>query len=412
MLITIFRRCLNWIGASIPTLCLAMDPTCTPAKRGRPLSPLRCGARPHFIARQAVRRSVQCTPPPPSRGAKNDTPLRPLFVPAASLLLLAVVSPAVAQTDYDTDNNGLIEISTLAQLHAMRWDLNGDGALDASADTMAYRDAFSTPMSAMGCPATGCTGYELMADLTFNASDTSSYTPWTPIGTGNAPFNTTFDGLGNTLTDMSTNDSSDRTGLFGVVGSSGIIRNLGMITASIRLAGGVILTGRSIGILAGENRGTISACYAQGGTVDISVGTSWGGGLIGFNAGGTIRASYSTATVNLLDQVSSNVGGLVALLSGGEIIASYAAGPVTQVGVKHPDASERFGFVATVWNAASRIRHSYCDTVATGQSWPRRDLSRRRLGQCVGSRQNPRRVAIPWRLHRHLRQLEHRPWMA
>ena len=292
-------------------------------------------------------------------------------------VLLAVVSPAVAQTDYDTDNNGLIEISSLAQLDAMRWDLNGDGALDASADTMAYRDAFSTPMSGMGCPNTGCTGYELMADLTFDASDTNPYTPWTPIGTAansslgiiDAPFNTTFDGRGNTLTGMSTKDDpSNRAGLFGAVGSSGIIRNLGMINASVSTDLTIISQGRSIGILAGENRGTISACYAQGGTVDVRVRAMWGGGLIGFNNGGTIRASYSTATVNLLHRVQSNVGGLVALLNGGEIITSYAAGPVVQVGTANTESSGRFGFVSTVWKDASRIRHSYCDTVATGQS--------------------------------------------
>ena len=29
--------------------------------------------------------------------------------------------------DYDADNDGLIEISNLAQLNAVRWDLDGDG---------------------------------------------------------------------------------------------------------------------------------------------------------------------------------------------------------------------------------------------------------------------------------------------
>ena len=296
------------------------------------------------------------------------------------LLLLAVVSPAVAQTDYDTDNNGLIEISSLAQLHAMRWDLNGDGALDTSADTTAYREAFSTPMSGMGCPNTGCTGYELMADLTFDVSDTS-HTPWKPIGTGSAPFNTTFDGLGNTLTGMSTNDPSDRTGLFGVVDRSGIIRNLGVINASIRLDGDVIATGRSIGILAGENRGTISACYAQGGTIYVSLNTGVNaGGLIGFNPGGTIRASYSTAAVAITAenrvQTTVNVAGLVAYLWRGEIIASYAAGSIS--GAPAATRSTRGGFVGSVWFRESRIRHSYCDTTAVV------DLAPDQRRACIG----------------------------
>ena len=30
--------------------------------------------------------------------------------------------------DRDTDDDGLIEISNLGQLHAMRWDADGDGS--------------------------------------------------------------------------------------------------------------------------------------------------------------------------------------------------------------------------------------------------------------------------------------------
>ena len=36
-------------------------------------------------------------------------------------------------TDYDKDDDGLIEIETLAQLNAVRWDMNGDGMVGGRA---------------------------------------------------------------------------------------------------------------------------------------------------------------------------------------------------------------------------------------------------------------------------------------
>ena len=55
MLTAIFRRCLNLMGAYIPTLRLAMDTACPPAKKGRPVFPARCDEASYFIAKQAVR---------------------------------------------------------------------------------------------------------------------------------------------------------------------------------------------------------------------------------------------------------------------------------------------------------------------------------------------------------------------
>ena len=36
--------------------------------------------------------------------------------------------------DYDVDDDGLIEVATLAQLAGRRYDLNGNGAVDVAAD--------------------------------------------------------------------------------------------------------------------------------------------------------------------------------------------------------------------------------------------------------------------------------------
>ena len=64
--------------------------------------------------------------------------------------------------DVDKDNDGLIEIHTLAQFHALRTDLDGDGLFDEGAI------ADNNLRGAVGCPDGGCQGYELAGDLNFD----------------------------------------------------------------------------------------------------------------------------------------------------------------------------------------------------------------------------------------------------
>ena len=151
--------------------------------------------------------------------------------------------------DYDTDDDGLIEVSNLAQLNAMRWDLDGNGTA-SSGNTTSYAAAFPDASSNMGCneddasPA-DCSGYELVADLDFdtngngNADSGDTYwnsgAGWTPIGTWSNHFTATFDGGGYKLSNLHVNASTtaddsntDLGGLFGAIGKDGVVRNLGL----------------------------------------------------------------------------------------------------------------------------------------------------------------------------------------
>ena len=100
-------------------------------------------------------------------------------------------------------------MSNLAQLAAIRTDLNGDGVSPAPA----YAAAFPDAMAGMGCPEAGCNGYELVADLDFdtngngeaNAGDAywNDGAGWQPIGGDHLnTFNTTFDGNGYTIANI------------------------------------------------------------------------------------------------------------------------------------------------------------------------------------------------------------------
>ena len=71
----------------------------------------------------------------------------------AAVLLLSAPRPAAAQTDYDRNNNGLIEIHNLAQLNAVRHDLDGNG--DPASSTpydAAFPNRDTDPDTRMGCP--------------------------------------------------------------------------------------------------------------------------------------------------------------------------------------------------------------------------------------------------------------------
>ena len=93
---------------------------------------------------------------------------------------------------YDSDSDGLIEISNLAQLNAIRWDQDGDGAVDNIANASAYSAAFPFSAAGMGC-ASSCIGYELAASLSFDENGDGRITAadgvywnggagWAPIG--------------------------------------------------------------------------------------------------------------------------------------------------------------------------------------------------------------------------------------
>ena len=140
-------------------------------------------------------------------------------------------------TDYDVDNDHLIEIDSLAKLNAVRWDLNGDGVPVLSATT-SYAAVFPGAVAAehMGCPdgpdanqTPECRGYELTADLDFdtngdgtvNAGD--AYPNWAPIG---GEYTATFHGNNRAISNMTMTGGGER-GLFYGLGGSSRVSNLG-----------------------------------------------------------------------------------------------------------------------------------------------------------------------------------------
>ena len=281
----------------------------------------------------------------------------------SSVSLPSVTVTILGTPDYDTNNNGLIEIRTLAQLNAIRWDVNGDGDV-SSGNAANYLRAFprrdTNAATRMGCPSGTCTGYELMNDLDFdengNGSRDDTYNTgagWNPIGTTTSFFTATFNGNGYTIANLFINRPENNIGLFGI-SSTAVIENLGLVNVNVT---GVVNVGSLVGL---SGSGTIRACYATG-TVTGFQGV---GGLVG-SLSSTLTASYARVRVVSTNSADTNpgVGGLVGGTNSVTITASYALGPVTGT----PTNTMLGGLVGSI-NPGDTVTNSYWDTETTGQS--------------------------------------------
>ena len=210
-----------------------------------------------------------------------------------------------------------------------------------------------TLVNANNLSTVGSTGYYALAtDITLPALATGSNTNFTPIGES-TPFTGTFNGLGNTISDLiigtsSSGYSGTYAGLFGQVGSVGTVENVGLLNESIYDRFSNTYTGG----LVGANIGTVSDSYSTG---TVSGKTSVGG-LVGANIG-TVSYSYSTGSVTDTGS-SGSVGGLVGTNSvGGEIVDSYFTGKVINTDNGAAGSDYVGGLVG--YNYGSTITDSY-----------------------------------------------------
>ncbi|WP_260854004.1 beta strand repeat-containing protein [Paraburkholderia sp. BCC1886] len=144
-----------------------------------------------------------------------------------------------------------------------------------------------------------------------------------PLGNHTTPFTGQFDGMWHKvlnanvqIADFGVDYSS---GLFGVVGQAGVLRDVGVENGS------VTTSYYGSGILAGVNLGLIANSYTTGVASENSQEGTTFGGLVGRNEG-SIERSWSSASVSGSD---AN-GGLVGY-NLGSITQSYATGSVSPI---------------------------------------------------------------------------------
>lgn len=184
--------------------------------------------------------------------------------------------------DADSDSNGLIDIYTLIQLNAIRFDMGGTSRKLSSLDLG----------DNSGCPlvynsttklAPHCHGYELKNNLDFDTNKNGKLDAddefwnggrgWVPIGKYNSKFNGVFDGNGFALEHLFIAYPGGEAGLFYGI-EDAYIRNLAMVDFKIQAEGGGPLASQMLG-------GRINGVYVRGEFSCPGATSRMVGGLVG-----------------------------------------------------------------------------------------------------------------------------------
>jgi hypothetical protein len=230
-------------------------------------------------------------------------------------------------------NNGSVDWSASHGIVSAFYDMNGT----YTPGTMLANTSWTSP--AYSGLVTQITGYKLVnsladlenvnADLAGNyalgkdidASATSNGSYVQVGGNKGAPFTGQFDGQGHTVDSLTMEGIDVSLGMFGVLGTSAVVRDLNIDGTASNLYTSELTNYE--GLLASENDGTILRVHTSGTLMNQSMiaDDSTVGGLVGINRG-TIEHSSSAATI-----VGGTAGGLVGE-NDGLVLRSYATGAV------------------------------------------------------------------------------------
>ena len=286
-------------------------------------------------------------------------------------------SRAQANVDYDTDNDGLIEVSTRDQLLAIHYDLNTDGIPETRASwqtATAWATAFPNAMTGAGCPARDhdnnpatadearCVGYELVNDISAGA--------WNPIGkmtrqAKGADFTGKLVGNGYRVTNPTQRAPALWIAFISAVGATGSVEGLGLVNPQFAN------TDQDHAGMAADLGGSIIGSYVQDG--QIHIGRS--GGLVGVvrtasDHAGLIAHSYARG-ITVGDSGGRVRSGILAYTFSGQngtnqarCLNSYASGTIRSV-ANRPDLH---GLIASAVGTGTQIDNCYGDTnsITTG----------------------------------------------
>ena len=192
----------------------------------------------------------------------------------------------------------------------------------------------------------------LTADITLTGGD------WAPIGKENScMYNGTFDGAGYTISGLHCSVSSgDVAGLFGVIGSNGVVKNVGIADSDVAVS----TTGQLAyaGGVCGYSAGTVENCWNSGSvTATCNNNGAYAGGLCGENIG-TIENCWNSGSVS-----ASSSSGSVSFAGYAGGVCGYSSGTIGNCWnsgkVSSSDNSVYGGGVCGVADNTSNITNCY-----------------------------------------------------
>jgi uncharacterized repeat protein (TIGR02543 family) len=130
--------------------------------------------------------------------------------------------------------------------------------------------------------------FKLMESVTLQSN-------WAAIGTNTGRFTGSFDGQGYTITGLTINTTQNYRGMFGFIGTAGVVKNLALdcTISGAEYTGGV----------AGQNFGTVEFCSVSG-SVE---GQRFAGGVAGVNSG-TVRNCLVSGSVSGIEYIGGVAG--------------------------------------------------------------------------------------------------------
>lgn len=155
--------------------------------------------------------------------------------------------------------------------------------------------------------------YSLLRDITLTEEDCAKLSPI--ADDEDEPFNDIFDGRGFTISNLILQDLY-HTGLFGFIGTDGIVKNLHFNNASME----GITQSNHVGIIAAKNYGIIDGCSVTGSTISSKKSGNLGV-ICAFTLGTIINCYTQNNTIEV--KYNCNAGALVSNAKG-HILNSYS----------------------------------------------------------------------------------------
>ena len=157
--------------------------------------------------------------------------------------------------------------------------------------------------------------YRLLADI--NLEDKNLYPMFNETS---HPFNHIFNGEGHTISNFTINAKGGYAGLFGQIGSDGIVKNLYINDCTMSISASA---GSGVGAIAGVCKGIISNCGVTLSKITNHVTSSYTGGMVGTLRNGSIINSFIKDSQ--VTTTEASVGGIVGKIETGYILNCFSA---------------------------------------------------------------------------------------